>query len=69
MTFREKRKRQTFTLDLIARSYETKFVVFALRQRAQSPRPHVKRERARQIAWPGRYLHLSMLAFTSIVAS
>jgi len=39
MTFREKRKRQTFTtLDLIARSYETKFVAFALRQKENAPK-------------------------------
>jgi len=42
---------QTFTLDLIAISYETKFVAFALRQRAcfvkepTRPRPHTKRAR------------------------
>jgi len=33
---------KTFTLDLIARSQETKFIAFALRQKSKGPKPHVK---------------------------
>jgi len=42
---------QTFTLDVIARSYETKFVAFALRQRAKQQRPHIINVRDKRLAW------------------
>jgi len=68
MTLRSHKRRetQTFTLDLIAKILRDKVRGFV--KEPARPKPHHVTRRATK-AWPRRYFYLSVLVFTSLVAS